>query len=130
LLFLPISSPHGQADGCLGMARSPPQCSYGLTPWSPPEAVRGALPYAEEPNLCARIAAQQTCGGGIIIAGDLIRSRLNIDSHKLAIVSHLKVGTNITLIDGLAPLGKLFFAVTWFQHGHGLTPQTRETGAK
>jgi len=28
-----------------------------LTPWPPPEAVRGALPHTEEPNLCVRITA-------------------------------------------------------------------------
>jgi hypothetical protein len=74
-----------------------------------------------------RLTAQQTFGGGIIISIDLIRSRLNVESHELAIVPRAKVGTDITLIDGLSPLGKLFFAVAWFQHGHGLTPmQTRE----
>jgi hypothetical protein len=74
------------------------------------------------------MTAQQTFGGGIIISVDLIRSRLNVDSHELAIVPRPKVGMDITLIDGLSPLGKLFFAVAWFQHGHGLTPtQTRET---
>jgi len=68
------------------------------------------------------MTAQQTFGRGIIISVDLIRSRLNVDRHELVIVPRSKVGTDITRIDGLSPLGELFFAVTWFQHGHDLTP--------
>jgi hypothetical protein len=41
--------------------------------------------------------AQQTFGSGIIISVDLIRSRLNVDSHELAIVPRPKVRTDITL---------------------------------
>jgi hypothetical protein len=72
--------------------------------------------------------AQQAFGRGIIISVDLICPRLNVESHELAIVPRPKVGTDVTLIDGLSPPGKLFFAVAWFQYGHGLPPtQTRET---
>jgi hypothetical protein len=52
-----------------------------------------------------RMMAQQTFGGDIIISVDLIRSRLNVESHELAIVPRPKLGTDITLIDGLSPLG-------------------------
>ena len=72
--------------------------------------------------MCVRMTTQQPFGRGIIISVDLIRSRLNVDRHELAIIPRPQVGTDITLLDSLSLSGKLFFAIVWFQHGHDLTP--------
>jgi hypothetical protein len=68
------------------------------------------------------MTTHQPFSRGIIIAVDLIRPRLDVDRHERALVTGSTVKADIPLIDGLSSLGKRFFAVAWFEHGHGLTP--------
>ena len=69
-----------------------------------------------------RLTAQQPFSRGLIMAVDLIGAGLHVDRRERALVSGSKVRADIPLIDDLSPLGKRFFAVAWFQHGHSLTP--------
>src|SRR5262245_47735083 len=71
-----------------------------------------------KPDLSVGGASPQFVTGLQFIRLYLVRSALDVDGHKLVLVLGLEVGTDIVLVNGIAPLREFFFAVASFGGAH------------
>ncbi len=76
------------------------------------------MPDPMQPDLCVGTARQETFGGGVVVQVELVGPGLDVDGDVFTFVIRLDLGADDPLVEILAPVCELFFAVAWLKLDH------------
>jgi hypothetical protein len=79
-----------------------------------------SMPNADNPRLGIGETLEQAIGGRQYVVRDFKGSSFNVDRHYLPVITFFDLRSHLCLIEGIAALGKLFFAISGLSNCHGV----------